>query len=81
MSEIIGSTTQEAKAQATRARNELAATLDAIEDKLNVPKRVGELAVVARGSYFRNPVPWMIGGAAAAAVVIGLVAWAIFSDD
>jgi inorganic pyrophosphatase len=81
VSEIIDSKTQDAKAQAVKARDDLAATLDAIEDKLNVPKRVGELADTARASYSKNPVPWIIGGAAAAAVVIGLVAWAIFSDD
>ena len=81
MSDIIDSRTQAAKLQAVKARDELAATLDAIEDKLNVPKRVGALADTARSSYARNPVPWIVGGAAAAAVVIGLVAWAILSDD
>jgi hypothetical protein len=81
MSDIIDSKTEAAKLQAVKARNELASTLDAIEDKLNVPKRVGELADTARSAYSKNPVPWIIGGAAAAAVVIGLVAWAIFSDD
>ena len=81
MSDTTDSKTEAARLQAMRARDELAATLDAIEDKLNVPKRVGELAETARGSYSKNPVPWIIGGAAAAAVVIGLVAWAIFSDD
>lgn len=81
MSDVIGSKTEAAKLNAVKARDELAATLDAIEDKLNVPKRVGELADNARTSYSKNPVPWIIGGAAAAAVVIGLVAWAIFSDD
>jgi ElaB/YqjD/DUF883 family membrane-anchored ribosome-binding protein len=81
VSDIIGSKAEVAKLQAAKARNELAATLDAIEDKLNVPKRVGELTETARASYAENRVPWLIGGAAAAAVVIGLVAWAIFSDD
>ncbi|MDP9028566.1 MAG: DUF3618 domain-containing protein [Actinomycetota bacterium] len=81
MSDTIGTKAQEAKLQAEKARDQLAATLDAIEDKLNVPKRVGELTETARAAYSKNPVPWIIGGAAAAAVVIGLVAWAIFSDD
>ena len=81
MSDNIDSTTQEAKRRAVKARDELAATLDAIEDKLNVPKRVGELSERASAAYRKNPVPWIIGGAAAAAVVVGLVAWAIFSDD
>ena len=63
------------------ARADLEATLDAIEDKLNVPKRFGELTTKARSSYETNPIPWIIGAAAAAVVVVGLVAWAILSDD
>jgi len=81
VTDIVDSKTREAKLQAEKARDELAATLDAIEDKLNVPKRVGELTGKASASYQRNPIPWIIGGAVAAAVVIGVVAWAIFSDD
>lgn len=63
------------------ARAELADTLDAIEDKLNVPKRVEELADKAKSSYESNPLPWIIGAVGAAVVVAGLVAWAILSDD
>jgi hypothetical protein len=63
------------------ARAELAETLDAIEDKLNVPKRVEELADKAKASYESNPLPWIIGAVGAAVVVAGLVAWAILSDD
>lgn len=63
------------------ARAELADTLDAIEDKLNVPKRVEELAGKAKASYESNPLPWIIGAVGAAVVVAGLVAWAILSDD
>jgi hypothetical protein len=63
------------------ARAELAETLDAIEDKLNVPKRVEELADKAKVSYESNPLPWIIGAVGAAVVVAGLVAWAILSDD
>ncbi len=81
MSDKIDSKTRAAKLQAVKARDDLAATLNAIEDKLNVPKRVGELTDRAAVSYRQNPVPFVIGGAVAAAVVIGLVAWAIFSDD
>jgi hypothetical protein len=73
--------TIDAKAAATKARHELAAALDQIEDKVNVPKRVGELSDKAAAAYKKNPVPFIIGGAAAAVVAIGLVAWAIFSDD
>lgn len=63
------------------SRAELEATLDAIEDKLNVPKRVGELTERAKSSYEANPLPWVIGGLAAAVVVVGIVAWAILGND
>ena len=69
----------ESRIEASRA--ELEATLDAIEDKLNVPKRVGELTAKARASYESNPLPWIIGGLAAAVAVVGVVAWAILSND
>jgi hypothetical protein len=65
----------------TSARADLEATLDAIEDKLNVPKRFGELTDRAKASYDKNPVPWMIGAAIAAVAVAGVVAWAILSGD
>ncbi len=64
-----------------QARTDLEQTLDAIEDKLNVPKQVGELTKRARSSYESNPLPWIIGAASAVIVVAGLVAWAILSDD
>lgn len=73
--------TQDAKNQAAKARAELAATLDAIEDRLNVPKRAQELQQKAVASYEKNPLPWIIGGVAVAVIAAGLVAWAIFSDD
>ncbi len=63
------------------ARADLEATLDAIEDKLNVPKRVGELTDLAKSSYEKNPLPWIIGGVAAAVAVVGVVAWALLSND
>ena len=69
------------ESQVAGARADLEATLDAIEDKLNVPKRFGELTDKARSSYEANPVPWIIGATAAAIVVAGLVAWAFLSDD
>ena len=65
----------------TAARAELESTLDALEEKLNVPKQVGVLKDKAAASYEANPVPWIIGASAAAIVVAGVVAWAIFSDD
>jgi hypothetical protein len=65
----------------TAARADLESTLDALEDKLNVPKQVGVLRDKAMSSYESNPVPWIIGATAAAIVVVGVVAWAILSDD
>jgi hypothetical protein len=69
------------ESRVSSARAELESTLDAIEDKLNVPKRFGEVTEKAKASYEKNPVPWIVGATAAAAVVVGLVAWAILSDD
>ena len=43
MTTPISSKAEAAKRQAQKARDELAATLDAIEDKFNVPKRATEL--------------------------------------
>lgn len=71
----------DAKNQAAKARAELAATLDSIEDRLNVPKRAQELSKKAVAAYEKNPLPWIIGGVAVAVIAAGLVAWAIFSDD
>ena len=62
-------------------RSELERTLDAIEDKLDVPKRVGKLTARAQASFEQNPVPWKAGAIAAAIVIGGIVAWAIFGDD
>lgn len=59
------------------ARAELAATLEAIEDKLNVPKQTRLALERAKRSYRENPVPWIIGAAAAVVVVGGAVALAV----
>jgi hypothetical protein len=69
----------ESRVAGTRA--DLEATLDAIEDKLNVPKRFGELTDRARASYESNPIPWIVGATVAAIAIAGIVAWAILSDD
>lgn len=69
----------ESRIASTRA--ELQDTLDAIEDKLNVPKQVSELTRRAKASYETNPVPWIVGATALAAGVIGLIAWAFLSGD
>ncbi|SMH29237.1 Protein of unknown function [Rathayibacter oskolensis] len=68
------------KADIVRARTELAATLDAIEYKVNVPRKLRhaqrtlerKIQVVRR----QNPTA-LIAGAAGAAAAVGLVAWGI----
>lgn len=69
----------ESRVAGTRA--DLESTLDAIEDRLNVQKRFGELTDRARASYESNPIPWIVGATVAAIAVAGIVAWAILSDD
>jgi hypothetical protein len=73
--------TPSAENRITSTRAELEETLDAIEDKLNVPKQLSTLGRKAKASYESNPVPWIVGATAAVIVVGGLVAWAIFGDD
>lgn len=63
------------------ARAELEEALDAIEDKLNVPKQLGILGTRARSSWEANPVPWIIGATAAVIVVGGIIAWAVLGED
>jgi hypothetical protein len=75
----VAASTAEESIASTRAQ--LEETLDAIEDKLNVPKQLGRIGRKARAAYEENPVPWIIGATAAVIVVGGLIAWAIFSDD
>jgi hypothetical protein len=74
MSETVSNTVESARAK-------LEQTLDAIDERLDVKKQAGELTERVKSSYQSNPVPWIIGATAAAVVVVGLVAWAIFSDD
>lgn len=69
----------ETRIAATRA--ELESTLDAIENKLNVPKKVRRLVDQAKTSYEDNPIPWIVGAVAAAVTVAGVIAWAVLSDD
>ncbi|TBN58189.1 DUF3618 domain-containing protein [Glaciihabitans arcticus] len=56
-------------------------TLDQIEERINVPRQVGRLTDKAKASYDENPVPWIIGATAVAISVVGIVAWALLSDD
>jgi hypothetical protein len=69
----------QARVNATRA--ELESTLDAIEDKLNVPKQLGRAGKKFEEMYAENPTPWIIGALVVAGTAVGLVAWALFSKD
>lgn len=62
-------------------RTELESTLDAIEDRLNVPKQFGRLTAKSKAAYRANPVPWIVGAVTAVVAVGGLVVWSILSDD
>lgn len=75
------SNTSDIQARVAETRAQLESTLDAIEDKLNVPKQLGEFAEKAKARYDQDPVPWIAGAAVAVAVVGSLVAWAILSKD
>jgi hypothetical protein len=69
------------QSKVARTRIDLETTLDEIEDKFNVPKRVGDLAKKAQASYENNPTPWIVGATGVAIAVLGIIAWAIFSGD
>jgi hypothetical protein len=75
----MSDTTIDSTIRSTRAK--LDSTLNAIEDKINVPKQASALVERTKSSYESNPIPWIVGATAAAIVVAGLVAWAIFSSD
>lgn len=65
----------------TSTRAELESTLDAIEDRLNLPKRLSRLKVRARHSFDTNPLPWVAAATAAVVTIGALVAWALVTDD
>ncbi|MBI5161550.1 MAG: DUF3618 domain-containing protein [Micrococcales bacterium] len=71
--------TDSAKDAAADARQRLADTLDQIEDRVNIPKKVGTWSKQASDSYENNPVPFLVGAAAAALAVVGLVIWGVAS--
>ena len=75
------SSTSDIQARVAETRRQLEDTLDAIEDKLNVPKQVGRFAERAKASFDDDPTPWVAGLVAGVAVVGGLVTWAILSKD
>jgi hypothetical protein len=65
--------TEDAKTAAADARERLAETLDQIEDKVNIPRRLGELSKSAQD----NPVPVLAAVGAAVVAIGGLIAWGV----
>lgn len=78
---MTDSSTSDIQAKVAETRRQLESTLDAIEDKLNVPKQLGHFAKRAQERYAQDPTPWIAGAAAGIAIVGGLITWAIVSKD
>lgn len=70
------SDTNEIQARIDRTRAELAATLNELEDKLNIPKQLGIKAHEARQSFGRDPKPFVAAAGVAVVVVGGIIALA-----
>lgn len=70
-----------AAARIRAGRSELEGTLNAIEDKINVPKQIGKLTAKTKALYEDNPVPWMIGAAAAVVAIGGLIALTVSREN
>ena len=78
----------QARVASERARADFAGTLNALEDKLNLPKqakrKAGQLKVKLRRLADEQP-GTVIGGAVGAVAVVGVVVWLIVrsaaSDD
>ncbi|WP_423921178.1 DUF3618 domain-containing protein [Frigoribacterium sp. 2-23] len=73
------SDTNDIQAHIDRTRAELAATLNELEDKLNVPKQIGIAGHKAKASFDRDKLPWLAGAGAAALAIGGLVVAAVKS--
>ena len=73
--------TSEIQARVAQTRAQLEDTLDAIEDKLNVPKQFAQLVKRAQDAYDENPTPWLAAAAGTVAVVGGIIVWAAVSRD
>jgi hypothetical protein len=71
--------TDEIQARIDRTRAELAATLNELEDKLNVPKQLGIAGHRAKSSFSRDPLPWVAGAGVAALALVGVVVAAVRS--
>ncbi|GAA0964323.1 DUF3618 domain-containing protein [Frigoribacterium faeni] len=73
------SDTNDIQGHIDRTRAELAATLNEIEDKLNVPKQLGIAGHRAKASYERDKWPWLAGAGVVALTVGGILVAAVRS--
>jgi hypothetical protein len=67
------SDTNDIQGHIDKTRAELAATLNEIEDKLNVPKQLGAAGQRAKASYERDKWPWLAGVGVVALTVGGIL--------
>ncbi len=68
-------------ADAAAVRSDLGDTLDEVEARFH-PGYIGGVALwAAKRSIRRHPVVWGVAGALAVTLAIGLVSWALLSDD
>jgi len=65
------------QARIERVRGELLVVLDAIDDKLDVPKQARALGRRLRRSVRTNPAPWLAGAVGAAVLIAGGIALAV----
>jgi hypothetical protein len=71
------SSADEIQARVDRTRADLAATLNELEDKLNIPKQLGILGHRAKASFDRDQKPWLVAAVSVAAVVGGIALLAL----
>ncbi|MCI2956954.1 DUF3618 domain-containing protein [Agromyces atrinae] len=77
---MTGESRAEARRDVENARADLVATLNALEDRLNFPKRIGRATrraqVRARAFYAENP-GGAIAAAAGVAAAVGGIVWLV----
>jgi len=68
-------------AEADAARAQLGQTLDEVESRFHPSYITGVSAWMLKRSFRRHPIVWGVVGSAAVTLAIGLVVWAVLSDD
>ncbi|MEX2441140.1 MAG: DUF3618 domain-containing protein [Pontimonas sp.] len=67
--------------RAEQARDRIGENLDDIEHRVAPGNLLRVASTLARASARSHPVAWAIGAAVSLAVVVGVVTWALISDD